>query len=230
MKVFVLEEWIFLGFIMDPISNFLQQILLFFYGLTEMIGFPSYGMAIIMLTIVIKMSLYPLTVKQVKSMKSMQELQPKVKELQAKLKGNPEKLNKEMAALYKEAGVNPLAGCLPLIVQMPFLIGIFYAIRDFQYADQTSFLWFTDLAHPDPYYILPVISAVTTYLQQKQTTTDMSQQNKMMMIFMPLFVGYISLSFPAGLVLYWSVGNIIQIAQQWWMYRKQPAVVKEGAN
>jgi len=230
MKVFVLEEWIFLGFILDPISNFLQQILLFFYGLTEIIGFPSYGMAIIMLTIVIKMSLYPLTVKQVKSMKSMQELQPKVKELQAKLKGNPEKLNKEMAALYKEAGVNPLAGCLPLIVQMPFLIGIFYAIRDFQYVDQTSFLWFTDLAHPDPYYILPVISAITTYLQQKQTTTDMSQQNKMMMIFMPLFVGYISLTFPAGLVLYWSVGNIIQIAQQWWMYRKKPAVVQEGAN
>jgi len=230
MKVFVLEEWIFLGFIMDPISHFLQQILLFFYGLTETIGFPSYGMAIIMLTIVIKMSLYPLTVKQVKSMKSMQELQPKVKELQAKLKGNPEKLNKEMAALYKEAGVNPLAGCLPLIVQMPFLIGIFYAIRDFQYVDQTSFLWFTDLAHPDPFYILPVVSALTTYLQQKQTTADMSQQNKMMMIFMPLFVGYISLYFPAGLVLYWSVCNIIQIAQQWWMYRKKPAVVKEEAN
>jgi YidC/Oxa1 family membrane protein insertase len=225
VKVFVLEEWIFLAYI----SHFLQQILLFFYGLTEMIGFPSYGVAIILLTIVIKMSLYPLTVKQVKSMKSMQELQPKVKELQAKFKGNPEKLNKEMAALYKTAGVNPLAGCLPLIVQMPFLIGIFYAIRDFQYVDQTSFLWFTDLAHPDPLYILPVVSAVTTYLQQKQTTTDMTQQNKMMMIFMPLFVGYISITFPAGLVLYWSVGNMIQIAQQWWMYRK-PAVVQEEAN
>jgi YidC/Oxa1 family membrane protein insertase len=226
----VLEEWVFLGFIMDPISHFLQQILLFFYGLTEMLGFPSYGVAIILLTIVIKMSLYPLTVKQVKSMKSMQELQPKIKELQTKLKGNPEKLNKEMAALYKTAGVNPLAGCLPLIVQMPFLIGIFYAIRDFQYVDQTSFLWFTDLAHPDPFYILPVISAITTYLQQKQTTTEMTQQNKMMMIFMPLFVGYISITFPAGLVLYWSVGNMIQIAQQWWMYRKKPAVVQEEAN
>ena len=226
----VLEEWVFLGFIMDPISHFLQQILLFFYGLTEMLGFPSYGVAIILLTIVLKMSLYPLTVKQVKSMKSMQELQPKIKELQTKLKGNPEKLNKEMAALYKTAGVNPLAGCLPLIVQMPFLIGIFYAIRDFQYVDQTSFLWFTDLAHPDPFYILPVISAITTYLQQKQTTTEMTQQNKMMMIFMPLFVGYISITFPAGLVLYWSVGNMIQIAQQWWMYRKKPAVVQEEAN
>ena len=230
MKAFVLEEWIFLGFILDPISHFLQQILLFFYGVTEMTGFPSYGMAIILLTIVIKMSLYPLTVKQVKSMKSMQELQPKVKELQAKLKGNPEKLNKEMAALYKTAGVNPLAGCLPLIVQMPFLIGIFYAIRDFQYVDQTSFLWFTDLAHPDPLYILPVVSAITTYLQQKQTTTDMTQQNKMMMIFMPLFVGYISLTFPAGLVLYWSVGNLIQIAQQWWMYRNKPVVAQEEAK
>lgn len=215
---------------MDFISHILQQILLFFYGITEMLGFANYGVAIILLTIVIKMALYPLTVKQVKSMKSMQELQPKIKEMQAKYKGNPEKLNKEMAAFYKTAGVNPLAGCLPLIIQMPFLIGIFYAIRDFQYADQTGFLWLSDLSHPDPYYILPVLSALTTYIQQKQTTTEMTQQNKMMMIFMPLFVGYISFTFPSGLVLYWSVGNLIQIAQQWFMYRKKATGVQEEAN
>lgn len=215
---------------MDFISHILQQILLFFYGITEMFGFANYGVAIILLTIVIKMALYPLTVKQVKSMKSMQEMQPKIKEMQAKYKGNPEKLNKEMAAFYKTAGVNPLAGCLPLIIQMPFLIGIFYAIRDFQYAGQTSFLWLQDLSQPDPYYILPVVSALTTYIQQKQTTTEMTQQNKMMMIFMPLFVGYISFTFPSGLVLYWSVGNLIQIAQQWFMYRKKAAGAQEEAN
>ncbi len=215
---------------MDFISHLLQQILLFFYDITSILGFANYGVAIILLTIVIKMALYPLTVKQVKSMKSMQELQPKIKELHTKFKGNSEKLNKEMAVLYKTAGVNPLAGCLPLIVQMPFLIGIFYAIRDFQYAGQTSFLWLNDLSHPDPFYILPVISAVTTYVQQKQTTTDMTQQNKMMMIFMPLFVGYISFTFPSGLVLYWSVGNLIQIAQQWFMYRKKATNAQEEAN
>jgi len=96
----------------------MQSALTFFYGLTKSVGVPSYGIAIILLTIAIKMILYPLTVKQVKSMKAMQDLQPKMKEMQEKYKGNPEKLQKEMAALYKDAGVNPLSGCLPLIVQM----------------------------------------------------------------------------------------------------------------
>ncbi len=207
----------------------LQHVLTFFYSLTAAIGFANYGIAIILLTIIIKIILYPLTVKQVRSMKGMQELQPKIKQLQEKYKGNPEKQQKEMALLYKEAGINPLAGCLPMIIQMPFLIGIFYAIRDFHYLDQPKFLWMQDLSHPDPTYILPILSALTTYLQQKQTTSDMNQQNKMMMIFMPLFIGYISLTFPGGLVLYWVVSNIIQIFQQWLMYRK-PAEIQGEAS
>ena len=165
---------------MDFLSNIMQSALTFFYNMTTSIGFPNYGVAIILLTIAIKALMYPLTVKQVKSMKAMQDIQPKMKELQEKYKGNPEKLNKELANLYKEAGVNPLAGCLPLLVQMPFLIAIFFAIRDYQYAQlPPSFLWLTDLAQPDPTYILPVLSALTTYIQQKQTTTEMTQQNKM---------------------------------------------------
>lgn len=213
---------------MDFLSNIMQTALTFFYNLTISMGFANYGIAIILLTIAIKLVLYPLTVKQVRSMKAMQEIQPKMKALQDKYKGNPEKLNKELATLYKEAGVNPLAGCLPLLVQMPFLIAIFFAIRDYQYAQlPPSFLWMTDLAQPDPTYILPVLSAVTTYIQQKQTTTEMNQQTKMMMIFMPLFIGYISITFPGGLVLYWVVSNIFQIFQQWFMYRNNPSVVQE---
>ncbi|WP_371381829.1 YidC/Oxa1 family membrane protein insertase [Sporomusa aerivorans] len=209
----------------------MQSALTFFYNLTVGAGIANYGLAIILLTIAIKLVLYPLTVKQVKSMKAMQDIQPKMKELQEKYKGNPEKLNKELASLYKEAGVNPLAGCLPLLVQMPFLIAIFFAIRDYQYAQQPpSFLWMKDLAQPDPTYILPVLSAVTTYIQQKQTTSEMTQQAKMMMIFMPLFIGYISLTFPGGLVLYWVVSNIFQIAQQWFMYRNTPVVGREEAR
>lgn len=208
----------------DWAIGLLQNLLTFFYGVTASMGIPSYGIAIILVTIAIKLVLYPLTVKQVKGMKAMQELQPKMKELQEKYKGNSEKLNKEMALLYKESGSNPLAGCLPLIVQMPILMGIFFAIRDYPYvADQvTSFLWVTNLSLPDPLYILPVISAVTTYIQQKQTTTEGNAQTKMMMNIMPIFIGYISLTFPAGLVLYWVVSNIFQIAQQWWMYRGAP--------
>ncbi len=216
---------------MDFLSNIMQTALTFFYNMTVSVGFANYGIAIILLTIAIKAILYPLTVKQVKSMKAMQDIQPKMKALQEKYNGNPEKLNKELAALYKEAGVNPLAGCLPLLVQMPFLISIFFAIRDYQYAQEPpSFLWITNLSHPDPTYILPVLSAITTYIQQKQTTTEMTQQNKMMMIFMPLFIGYISLTFPGGLVLYWVVSNIFQIAQQWYMYRNNPSDVREEAR
>jgi YidC/Oxa1 family membrane protein insertase len=203
----------------DGAIGILQQILTFFYSMTGSLGIPNYGVAIILLTLVIKLILYPLTLKQVRGMKAMQELQPKMKELQEKYKGNPEKLNKEMALLYKESGVNPLSGCLPLLVQMPILMGIFYAIRDYQYAQLPSFLWIPDLSQPDHLYILPILSAATTYIQQKQTSADMNQQTKMMMTFMPLFIGYISINFPGGLVLYWVMSNIFQITQQWWMYR-----------
>lgn len=203
----------------DWAIGLLQQLLTFFYDVTVSLGMANYGIAIILLTLVIKLFLYPLTVKQVKGMKAMQELQPKMKELQEKYKGNAEKLNKEMTLLYKESGVNPLAGCLPLIVQMPILMGIFFAIRDYQYAHVPTFLWINDLSQADPLYILPILSAATTYIQQKQTSTDMNQQTKIMMNLMPLFIGYISITFPGGLVLYWVVSNIFQIAQQWWMYR-----------
>ena len=208
----------------------LQSVLTFFYDVTMSMGIANYGLAIILLTVIIKMALYPLTVKQVKSMKGMQEMQPKIKELQEKHKGNPEKLQKEMGLLYKEAGVNPIAGCLPMVIQMPFLIGIFYAIRDFHYLNQPIFLWMQDLAKPDPTYVLPVLSALTTYVQQKQTSTaDMTQQNKMMLIGMPIFIGYISLTFPGGLVLYWVISNSIQILQTWWMYRKKAEIQGEAS-
>lgn len=216
---------------MDFLSNIMQGALTFFYNLTVSMGFANYGIAIILLTVAIKLLMYPLTVKQIKSMKAMQDIQPKMKELQEKYKDNPEKRNKELANLYKDAGVNPLAGCLPLLVQMPFLIAIFFAIRDYKYALlPPSFLWIPDLALPDPTYILPVLSAATTYIQQKQTTTEMTQQNKMMLIFMPLFIGYISFTFPGGLVLYWVMSNIFQIVQQWIMYRNNASVAREEAR
>lgn len=214
---------------MDFLSNIMKSALTFFYNLTVTAGIPSYGLAIILLTIAIKMILYPLTVKQVKSMKAMSELQPKMKELQEKYKDNKEKLGKEIGELYQKAGVNPLAGCLPLLVQMPFLIAIFFAIKEYNYVGDSSFLWLQNMAQDnpsDPLYILPVLSALTTWVQQKQTTVDTSAQNKMMMIFMPIFIGYITVTFPAGLGIYWVVGNIIQIIQQWWMYRKPQTVVQ----
>lgn len=220
----------------DYLVELMKSALTFFYNITAKVGFPNYGVAIILLTVVIKMLLYPLTVKQVKSMKAMQEIGPKMKALQEKYKDNKEKLNKEIASLYRDAGVNPLAGCLPLLIQMPFFIAIFFAIKGYTYVSDPGFLWIASLAQgtsfhdpSDPYYILPALAAFTTYISTKQTTTDQSQQNKMMLMFMPLFIGYITISFPAGLGLYWVISNVVQIAQQWWLYRPQTAA-QEGAR
>ena len=205
---------------MDFLSGIVQTVLTYCYNLTVSMGIANYGIAIIVMTVVIKMLLYPLTVKQIRSMKAMSDLQPKMKALQEKYKNDKQRLNAEVATLYKESGVNPLSGCLPLLVQMPILISIFYAIRDYSYVGAPSFLWMASLADPDPYYVLPVVSAATTYIQSLQTMTDTSSaQNKMMLYFMPVFIGYISLQFSAGLVLYWIVTNVVQILQQWWTAR-----------
>ena len=182
----------FFGTIFEPIENLLHVVLQALYNVTDLAGFGSYGVAIILLTILIKMLLYPLTVKQVKSMKAMQELSPKMKKIQEKYKDNPQVMQQKVGALYNFTYPTP---------------------------ESTAFLWLPNMSDPDPYYILPVLSALTTFLQQKQTTTEMNQQMKIMMTVMPLFIGWISLNFPSGLVLYWVTMNIVQITQQWWMYR-----------
>ena len=116
-------------------------------------------------------------------------------------------------------------------VQMPILMGMYYALFNFTFpsAEAAAFLWLPNMSEPDPLYILPVLSAATTYLQQKMTSTEMNSQMKIMMTIMPIFIGWISLSFPSGLVLYWVTMNVVQITQQWWMYRGENAVAK-GAN
>lgn len=204
---------------MDFLANIVQQVLTVLYNFTESVGIPNLGLAIVIMTIIIKLIMYPLTQKQIKSTKAMMELQPKMKALQEKYKDDKQRLNMELANLYKTEGVNPLAGCLPLLIQMPIMIGIFYGIRDYNYAAHpeivTSFLWLKDISQADPTYILPVLSALTTFIQTKQTMPDTGNaQGKIMGYFMPLFIGYISRTFPAGLVLYWVVMNIMQIAQQ----------------
>ncbi len=219
----------FFGTLFQPIEDLLGFVLQLLYNLTDIAGAGSYGMAIILLTIIVKMLLYPLTVKQVKSMKAMQELQPKMKKLQEKYKDNPQVMQQKLGALYKDAGVNPLAGCLPLLIQMPILMGMYYALFNFQYPspEAAAFLWLPSMSDPDPLYILPILSALTTFLQQKMTTTEMNQQMKIMMTVMPIFIGWISLNFPSGLVLYWVTMNVVQIVQQWWMYRGEDSKKKE---
>ena len=213
-----------------PLENVLHVVLDFLHTLTASVGLESYGFAIIILTILIKAALYPLTVKQVKSMKAMQELQPQIKKIQDKYRDNPQVLQQKTAELFQKSGVNPLAGCLPLLIQMPILMGMYYALYNFDYAGEPSFYWLPTLSEPDPLYILPVLSALTTYWSQRQTTTtDANSQMKVMMTVMPIFIGWISLSFPSGLVLYWVTMNVVQMIQQWWMYRSDGNGNKGGA-
>ena len=205
-----------------PLVQIFRLVFEGFYNLTAAVGFANYGIAIILMTILVKAIMYPLTAKQVRSMKAMQELQPALKKLQKDYKNNPQLLQQKMAELYKESGVNPLAGCLPLLIQMPILMGVYYCLYGYTYSGDPTFLWLTSLSDTDPLYVLPILSALTTYIQQKQTMANNGQDNQQMKIMsymMPLFIGWISLNFPSGLVVYWVTMNICQIAQQWYMFR-----------
>ncbi|WP_405760079.1 YidC/Oxa1 family membrane protein insertase [Anaerovibrio slackiae] len=219
----------------DPLVQVFRLVFEGFYNLTAAVGFANYGIAIILMTILVKALMYPLTAKQVRSMKAMQELQPALKKLQKDYKNNPQLLQQKMADLYKEAGVNPLAGCLPLLIQMPILMGVYYCLYGYSYSGDPTFLWLTSLSDTDPLYVLPILSALTTYIQQKQTMANNGQDNQQMKIMsymMPLFIGWISLNFPSGLVVYWVTMNLCQIAQQWYMFRgeKKLAVEVEDAS
>ena len=226
-----MEPVSFFGGIFEPIENLFKFVLGGLYSLTETFGFGNYGLAIIILTVIIKVLLYPLTQKQLKSMKAMQELQPKLKKIQEKYKDNPQMLQQKMTQLYQNAGVNPLAGCLPLLIQMPILMAMYYALFSFDYGETVpSFLWIENLSHPDPFYILPLLSALTTFLQQKISMTEPTQQTRIFMVVMPLFIGFISLNFPAGLVLYWVTMNVVQIIQQWWISKKDKQSVEEASK
>lgn len=217
----------------DPVIEIMRVILRFYFSLAGYIGMANWGLAIILLTITIKMLLYPLTVKQIKGMRGMQKVQPKMAELQKKHKGDKARLQQEMAKLYKEENVNPLAGCLPILVQMPILIALYWSIFGLPELKNAGFFWITDLsAHSNfPTLILAILSAATTFWSTKQTqgkqppaanpkSDQAAQTQKMMLYIMPVFIGYMTYSFPAGLGIYWVTSNLVQIAQQWWLYKK----------
>ena len=154
-------------------------------------------------------------------MKAMQAIQPELQKIQKKYKNDPQKLREEMGKLYKENGASPLSGCLPLFIQMPFLVSIYYALQGFAYDPaHESFLWLESLAVPDDTYLLPILSAASTFIISWQTTPkDAPSNQKTMLLMMPVMIGWMSLNFPSGLVIYWIVCNLYQLVQQTIMYR-----------
>jgi YidC/Oxa1 family membrane protein insertase len=176
----------------------------------------SYGIAIILFTIIIRVLLLPLNIKQTRSQAKMQEIQPEIKKLQEKYKNDPQKSQQEMMKLYKEHGANPMSGCLPLIIQMPVLFAMFYAFNHLP-LDGVKFLWLPDLAQKDPLYILPILSTVTTYFSSLMITpkgdNPQAKQTSTMNTGMAIFMGFMSLSFKSALVMYWVINNLLQMAQ-----------------
>lgn len=180
--------------------------------------FNSYGWAIVVVTIIIRVFLLPLNIKQLKSSKAMQDIQPELKELQAKYSSKDantqQKLQQETMALFQKHGVNPLAGCLPIFVQMPILIAMYHAIMRTEQIQGHTFLWFA-LDSPD--YILPIIAGAATFFQQKlmMAGSPAAQNPQMvaMLYIMPIMIAVFAFFFPAALALYWVVGNIFMVAQ-----------------
>lgn len=185
-------------------------------------------MAIIMITILVKVALFPLTNSQMKSMRGMQELQPRLKELQERHKDDPKKMQAQVMSLYKEQGVSPFSSCLPLLIQMPILIAFYQSLYRLHYTNtaHAAFLWISSLSNKGTQegifgLLLPIMAALTTYYQQKISTVDPNDPTqKMMLITMPLFIGYMAYTFQAGLALYWVVFNILSIIQQLWVNKK----------
>ncbi len=206
------------------LTDFLNSL----YHFTGTLGYANYGLAIILLTIIVKMVLFPLTYKQMVSMKKMAELSPKLKEIQNKYKSQPEKANAETMKLYQEHKINPLSGCLPLLIQMPIFIGLYRTLYSMTKTfGDAHFLWFNLTQHGD--IVLALLSAGTTYLQSKLSGTNPDDPTyKTMLYVMPVFLGYISYTVPAGLALYWVTMNLMSILQQLYINKKigRPAVQK----
>lgn len=192
--------------------------------------YPNYGLAIILLTLFVKVIFYPLTKKQFQAMKKNQKLQPLIKEIQEKYKGQPEKLQKELMKFWKENKFNPLSGCLPALLQLPIFLAIFWTINSAAFKGllvqpgiNPGFLpfWVPNLALADHTLILPILISLLTYLSQKSFNID--PQQAAIFMFMPFIMFIISWQMPGGVLLYWGTSTLISWLQQLWIMRDTPS-------
>jgi YidC/Oxa1 family membrane protein insertase len=218
---------------MNWLTDIMIQAINFFYSITG-----NYGISIILLTVAVNSALYPLTLSSIVQMAAVQRVQPKIAELQKKLKDQPDKLQKELMELYKAEKVNPFGGCLPMLLKIPFFIALFFALQSQEFLKiisspdvNASFLWINNLAKPDHTYILIVLIGLTTYFSQKTMPGSNNQQMAGMTYIMPFFIAFISITFPAGVQLYWIASNLVAILQQWYiaktMAKKEKNVSRE---
>lgn len=176
---------------------------------------PNYGVGIIFITIILKIVFFPLTHKSYKSMKEMGKLQPKMAALKEKYKNDRDAMNRAVMEMYREHKVNPLGGCLPMLVQIPVFFALYKALMfSIELRHAPFMLWITDLSDKDPYYVTPIIMGATMFIQQKLTPSNMDEMQQKIMLALPVVFTFMFLNFPSGLVLYWLVNNILTIGQQ----------------
>lgn len=222
---------------MNYLNNLLADFFEYIHGLIQM-GVSdtgvAYGLSIIAFTLIIRIIILPLYIKQTRSQLAMQEIQPEVNKLQAKYKNDPQKSQQEMMKLYKEKGVNPFSGCLPLLIQMPILFALYHVFNTLEGIKGVGFLWLPDLAAKDPYYILPVLSVIFTYwsttmVASKDKDNPQAKQMATMNIFMSGMMGFMAMNLKSSLVLYWVAGSVIQVAQTY-VFKKIGESKKNKSN
>jgi YidC/Oxa1 family membrane protein insertase len=221
------------GIIAEPLGQLL-------FALYNFIG--NYGITLIVFTIIVRAALFPLYADQIKHSSKLQDVQPKIKDIQTRYAGDKEAMNAKMMELYKEEKVNPARGCLPLLIQMPIIIGLFSLLRNpvlyisdpsMLMAIHENFLWIPDLSQPD-LWILPILAGITTYISFAQTSSNPQIQGNPTMVMMkyvfPIMIVWWGRSFPAGLSLYWFMGTFIQIFQTMGLNRWKASMKKKQEN
>lgn len=222
-----------MSIIVQGMTTFLEWL----FNISSMIGLPYYGMAIVLFTVLIKVLMYPLTLKQTVSMRKMTQLQPKMKELQKKYGNDKQKLNQKVMELYSKEQVSPYAGCLPILIQLPILWAFYRTLYNFPYGNDAS-VWFLGFDITKAYgfelsyhLALPIFAALTTYLMTKVTTainantqssapSGAEQSQKFMLVIMPFFLAYIVATVPSGLGIYIITMNIMSILQTIYIHKK----------
>lgn len=220
------REGVWARYFVGPLSDVLDWFASHLWG--------QYGLSIMVVTIIVRLIILPLTLRQYRSSKAMQALQPEMEKLKKKYKDDPKKQQEETMQLFQKHGVNPLAGCFPILVQMPVLIALYNAIMYNDQLRSDTFMWL-QLSERDPYYILPIVAAATTFIQQKmmmkfQPNTSANPTMAMLLYIFPVMIFVMSMSFASALPLYWVYGNIFTIFQTYFIYRPKDTDAKPATS
>ncbi len=214
--------WSWIRWLVQPVAHVMLRILLWMHGYIH-----NYGVVLIIFGVVIRLLMWPLTQKSFESMARMQAIQPEINRLRERYKNDPQKMQQELMRLYRERGVNPLGGCLPNLLPLPVLFALFFVFQGtIEFRGAPFVGWIHDLSRPDPYYVLPVLMGLLMFVQQKLTATAAMADNpqmKMMTYFMPPFLTFIFLTLASGLVLYYTVSQVLTLVQQLLLKRKVEA-------